>query len=368
MRHREVRMRRLRLALFGWILSLSLVFYAWSLELIDLSLTSMGLVCIAVLLMLIIMHIAIRSGWSERFRDPSLTLPHMLVAIVVILFILSRADEARSILLMLFFIAFVFGVFQLKREQYILVAAISVFGFTLVNIGKMMERPEGIEQSLLLLELGVFAAVMGWFAFIGSYVARLRRKLSLRNRELEIATQHLTHIADHDELTGLPNRRRLLAHLENVREAAEASGQSFCVAVIDLDHFKHVNDERGHQVGDDVLAEFARRAREVLRGEDAVMRVDDSVADIGRFGGEEFLCILPGTDPAGARLAADRLREDIASQPFATSAGPVHCTISVGVAAWDRVEPVHHTISRADAALYRAKNGGRNRVEVAEGR
>lgn len=366
MRYRTVRLRRLRMAMFGWIVSFILVAYAWSMNLIDLGLSQIGILAVVILAMLAAMHIAIRRGWSERLRDPSLTLPHILVSIFVILYVLAHAGEARTILLMLFFIAIIFGVFQLRREEYILVAVVGIFGFGLVNIDEIMHSEAGTERSLLVLELGVFAAVMFWFAFIGSYVASLRRKLSERHRELEIASEHLRHLADHDELTGLPNRRRLLAQLEKVRASSIQLGLGFSVAVIDLDHFKRVNDKHGHQVGDEVLAEFARRADHILRGADRLERIDDSLSDIGRFGGEEFLAILPATDTEGARLAAERLRQDIEQHPFETSDGPIRCTISIGVARHHGDEPVHHTVGRADEALYRAKSQGRNRVMAAE--
>ena len=360
---RRLRLRRLRLGMLSWVMAFALAVYAWSLGLLDMSLRQFGLVGAAVMVMQLVIHVAIRSGFSERFRDPSLTLFHILAATLVSLYIIGHADEARAILLMLFIIAAFFGVFQLRKEEYVLVALVAVFGFAMIVIGEILGTDDADRHTLLLLELGVFGVVMFWIAFIGSYVAALRRKLSQHNRDLQQAAAHLQHIAEHDELTGLPNRRQLITRLELAHAAAEAGDQEFSVAVLDLDHFKQINDRYGHQAGDEVLAQVASRAREVLRGGDQVMRIDDSVPDIGRFGGEEFLAILPGTDLEGARLAAERLRRTIAEQSFETAAGPLKCTVSIGLAEFHSGEPVHRTLGRADAALYRAKSRGRNRIE-----
>jgi len=128
------------------------------------------------------------------------------------------------------------------------------------------------------------------------------------------------------------------------------------VAMADIDHFKRVNDEHGHRIGDRVLAETAR----VLRG---AIRATDGV---GRYGGEEFLIILPGTDAAGAAVLAERLRSAVEGSPVRDAAGePFSVTISLGVGEHADGDDKDSLVTRADTALYRAKAGGRNRVEVA---
>ena len=359
---RQLRLRRLRLGMLSWIMAFAMALYAWALGLLNMSVVQIGLIGTMVMIMYLALHVGIRSGWSERFRDPSLTLFQILFATAIALFIIGHADEARAILLMLFIIAAFFGVFQLRKEEYVLVTLVAVFGFAMIVIGEILDTPDSSRRTQLLLELGVFTVVMFWIAFIGSYVANLRRKLSQHNRNLEQAAGHLQHMAQHDELTGLPNRRHLIARLELAHATAEAGDHTFSVAVLDLDHFKQINDQCGHQAGDEVLTQFAERVTEIMRGGDQVMRVDESLPDIGRFGGEEFLAILPGTDLDGAHLAAERLRRAISEKPFETAAGHIECTVSIGLAEYQPGEPVHHTVGRADEALYRAKEKGRNRV------
>lgn len=168
----------------------------------------------------------------------------------------------------------------------------------------------------------------------------------------ELATVRETAHLDH--LTGLANRRRLDAALE--REIAAAPhGGGFSLVLADLDHFKRVNDEFGHGVGDAVLRQFARLLREELRADDLP----------ARFGGEEFAMILPGADRLGARHAAERIRQSYASRAFVvagTKRSLGALTASFGVAEHRDGETAAVLIARADDALYRAKRTGRNRV------
>lgn len=360
-----VRLYRLQMAMLAWAVATMLTVTAWALGLLNVGFIEMGALVLIVLISQLFFHVALRSGWSQRFHDPSMTLVHILVAVMVGLWIISKAGEARTILLILFIMAAVFGAFELRHRQFMLVTLVAVAGYTLITVRDLMIGQLDNSSQVVVLELLGFAALMVWLAWFGSHIAEMRRTLSRKNRELRDLSERLKHLADHDELTGLPNRRHLINRLESVTEASRTSGTPFCVAVLDLDHFKNVNDEHGHQAGDEVLTQLAQRATELLRGDDALMRVDDTVADIGRFGGEEFLLILPNTELSGAGLAAERLRREISDTPFQTSAGPIVCTASIGAAEYQPGEAVHRTIARADEALYAAKNDGRNRVKTA---
>ncbi|QKK02559.1 MAG: GGDEF domain-containing protein [Pseudomonadota bacterium] len=362
----RLRMKRLRMALLAWTISVVVVIIGWLLGLIDFTPTALGLLILVILSIQLLFHVLIRSGWNLRLEDPSMTLPQIVVAILVALLIINRADEARTILLMLFIMSTFFGVFQLRTPQFVFVALMAVIGYALIVLSEFLGGDLDRSGQLVLLELAAFTIVMIWLAFIGSHVAGLRRKLARRNRELREATNRLRHLAEHDELTGLPNRRRLMAQLEVMVNSAAESNSPLSIAVLDLDHFKQVNDELGHQAGDEVLSAFASRCAEILRGADQLVRIDDTLEQIGRFGGEEFLMILPDTDLAGARLAAERLRCAAAQRPFDTRQGPVPCTVSIGVAERRSTEAVRQLIARADQALYRAKEKGRNQVVVAQ--
>ena len=163
-------------------------------------------------------------------------------------------------------------------------------------------------------------------------------------------------MAFEDELTRLPNRRAVLDALDRQLAMARRGRQPLSVLMLDIDHFKRVNDTHGHLVGDEVLREVARRVAARLRGQDVA----------GRFGGEEFLVILPSTLAEGARQVAESLRLGIAQAPVRTSGGDVPVTISIGVFGGELVPGARpdDLIQGADAMLYQAKNSGRNRVEV----
>ncbi len=360
--YQNLRLRRLRLAMLSWAVAIFMAACAWSLGLLHMSAVEFTVTIMVIAIVMLLSDYAVRRGWNLRFKDPSLTLPLILFSVVVALWVVSRTTDARGIMLMIFIMSMMFGMFHLNRLQYTVVAVFAVGGYLVLFVTEWWTGTCERCIDLGLLELAVFALVMFWMAYIGSYVSRLRRKLNERYADLQTLNERLTFMAGHDELTGLPNRRRILDSVEQAGRRARDSKHAFCLAMLDLDRFKQVNDRLGHAAGDEVLVEFARRANQVLRGEDTVSRVDPAMDDMGRFGGEEFLAILQDTDLEGARHAAERLRKAIRSEPFETHAGPVNCTVSIGVARYRPPEPLRTTLARADQALYRAKTAGRDRV------
>ena len=176
-------------------------------------------------------------------------------------------------------------------------------------------------------------------------------------RKLEEARRQLETLATTDALTGLYNRRHIMDRFEEECGRAQR-GEGLSCIMLDADHFKRVNDLYGHQQGDEVLRMIARQIRASLRAYDIV----------GRYGGEEFIALLPGTDLATARTVAERLRKTIQeSAVLRTPAGePDPTTVSLGLTQWRAGDTVDALIHRADQALYRAKAEGRNRVEVVE--
>jgi diguanylate cyclase len=357
-----LRLKRLRLAMLSWLIAILMASYAWWLGLLEMSLLELIGSIIVIAAAMLFSDLAVRRNWNLGMRDPSLTMPLILFSVLIALWVVSRAPEARGIMLMLFIMSMMFGMFRLDRRQYALVAGVAVSGYLVIFLAELLSGNCNRCADIGALQLGVFAAVMFWMAYIGSYVSRLRRALNERNDALEALNTKLSFLAGHDDLTGLPNRRRMLDSLEQAGEQARKSSQVFCLAMLDLDRFKQVNDNLGHAAGDEVLVEFARRANQVLRGEDTVTRIDESMGDMGRFGGEEFLAILHQTDLNGARQAGERLRLATCEEPFLTGAGEVNCTVSVGIASYRPPEPLRATLARADRALYHAKETGRDRV------
>lgn len=177
-----------------------------------------------------------------------------------------------------------------------------------------------------------------------------RRILDLQE-ELLKAREALREQATHDGLTGLLNRTSILEKLDDELSRAARDGSSVSVLMVDLDRFKSVNDTQGHLAGDAVLREASSRLRSASRRYDSV----------GRYGGEEFLVVLPGCEKAAAELQAERLREAIGGTPFRADSRPLAMTCSIGLACSSHCAP-EDLIREADDALYQAKAGGRNRV------
>ncbi len=184
----------------------------------------------------------------------------------------------------------------------------------------------------------------------------LAARLRVAERMLDLH-ETLRVQATHDRLTGLLNRGAIMDELQMELERASREGSPVSVIMADLDHFKQVNDRHGHLIGDVVLQEAARRMQAVMRSYDR----------IGRYGGEEFLIISPGCDADDARTVAERIRSRVNASAVQTSAGGVTATASLGVATSRKGAMVDAStlLGAADAALYRAKNAGRNRVEIA---
>ena len=188
-------------------------------------------------------------------------------------------------------------------------------------------------------------------------LARVRTQIKKKRytERLRDNVQMSIEMAITDALTGLFNRRYMEMHLATLVEQAASRGKPIAVLVVDIDYFKAVNDSHGHDAGDDVLREFALRIRKAIRNIDLACR----------YGGEEFVIVMPETDMAVATMVAERLRRRIATEPFAIQqgAGNLEVTISIGIAALSgEGDNAAAILKRADTALYRAKRDGRNRV------
>jgi two-component system cell cycle response regulator len=188
-------------------------------------------------------------------------------------------------------------------------------------------------------------------------LARARTQIRKRRYtdHLRDNVQNSIEMAITDALTGLHNRRYMESHLGTLAEQASGRGKPLALMMLDIDFFKSINDSYGHDAGDDVLREFAVRVRKSIRGIDLACR----------YGGEEFVIVMPETDLHVAGVVAERLRRAIAGEPFAVNKGSkrIDVTISIGLASLERKgEAIADVLKRADTALYRAKHDGRNRV------
>lgn len=170
----------------------------------------------------------------------------------------------------------------------------------------------------------------------------------------EFTTNELRQLAEIDSLTSIFNRRAFFTLLNKALHQSQRTGMGLAVLVVDLDHFKSINDTYGHQGGDEVLRHFVQTATQCLRQQDVM----------GRLGGEEFAIFLPGVDAKGAQVVAERLRAAVASRPAALQQGSHALTISLGLTLCVPGDTPDTALHRADQAMYQAKERGRNRVEL----
>jgi diguanylate cyclase (GGDEF)-like protein len=182
-----------------------------------------------------------------------------------------------------------------------------------------------------------------------------RRQLESENAALGHSLRDASQAANRDALTGLFNRRHITAFAQPLAERAHAGIEPVVLCMIDVDHFKAINDRHGHRVGDEVLRAVATRLGTRLREADCLARI----------GGEEFMAVLRDCDAERGASVAQALRQQIADQAVRCTAGELAVSVSVGVALWAAGESFDDVIERADRALYSAKRGGRNRIELA---
>lgn len=344
------------MALMSYVLwvSLGLVGYFSGALMLDRELLVFLLAGIAVSNLLV--FFLLRSGLNKKFSDPSLTLFQCLVAMCWILAFMYISPPAREIMLMIYVVAMLFGMFQLSRGELLFLAMFSLAGYgTLLFFDDVLQASRDV-LTREALRYSVLTVMILWSAYFGNYVGSLKQKLRRQNQSLKRAIETATHQAERDELTRTYNRRFIMGSLDDEKVRADEENRIFSICIFDLDHFKRVNDEHGHQAGDQVLAEFTMRAGGILRSMDQVRRRGHPM---GRYGGEEFIVLLPGTGLPGAINCAERIRELTEKRTFVND---IKVTVSVGVAQYRSGEEIKETIRRADEALYQAKGLGRNQV------
>jgi diguanylate cyclase len=305
--------------------------------------------CVIVGGFILAFSLAFRSGFNLRFADPGLTGWQLLAAVFTMLFVLYRSPETRVAFIAFYFVALMFGMLRMSGRRLAALGAVSLMSFALV-IWLRYANNHDVENLRLDALLGaVMAVTFPWFVYFGERVKRLQRGLTEASIELEDVEETTWR----DDLTGVYNRRALIVALDQAKQRADATLEPLSICMIDLDHFKRFNDELGHLAGDEVLRAFAHATQGGMRAVDV----------FGRYGGEEFVQILRHTDLQGATSEAERLRLRVSQLEIPGSRQTGCLTISIGVAQYMPGEKIVQTFARADAALRRAKLGGRNRVQ-----
>jgi diguanylate cyclase (GGDEF)-like protein len=294
--------------------------------------------------------------YNDRFADHHLAVPQTIAHVAVQFAFVVAAPQIGLSFLMVTFLIFTSSSLSLSPRRALLswtlmtLATIPLFVGLTPPPALAMNTP--LERMAALLSFG---AALGQCVFVGLYGNSLRRRLHKNSVELQLAYTRIEELAEVDELTGALNRRSIMRVLEDELAKAQRSGEACSVALIDLDWFKRVNDLFGHPTGDEVLRTFAITVFANIRAHDK----------FGRYGGEEFLLILPHTPAAAAQRLVDRLRIIIAELDWSAFSPGMSVTISGGLATSSTFETADALLAQADRALYAAKRAGRNRVTCA---
>lgn len=302
-----------------------------------------------------VFYALIRSGWSQRLAEPSLTMPQILYALLCAVAAYAMLGPARGAVFPMVMVVLMFGMFGLAPRTMVLlsVVAVAVFGLgfgVLAWLAPARHAP-AIEAAHFLL----VATMVPVTAILASRVAHMRQRLRMQRDELAQALERIRELATRDELTGLVNRRHMLELMEQEHQRCIRSGQTFCLVKLDIDAFKRVNDAHGQPVGDAVLRALAQEALRQVRTSDYV----------ARWSGEEFIVMLPDTRATLARGPMERLVQKLATLRIVQGAQAIGVTLSGGLAEHHAGESVEQTLERAAAALGEAKAAGGARVHTA---
>lgn len=293
------------------------------------------------------------SGFEDRFTDHYLTVYQITAHMTLQLVFLLAVPKIGICFISVLFLIFAFGTLRMTSRQAMTTWAlataglVTVFMFTDLPIGLPVATPLERFASMLC-----FVLVIGQCSFLGLFGSTLRKILYTRSIELKAAYQRIEELAELDELTGSYNRRCIMRLLDEEIALARKAAKPCAIALIDLDWFKRINDAHGHPIGDEVLRTFAITVFANIRPVDR----------FGRYGGEEFLLLLPETEGDAAARILDRLRTIVADLDWSAFSPNMRVTISAGVAALRDNDNADTFLARADSALYSAKARGRNRI------
>jgi diguanylate cyclase (GGDEF)-like protein len=297
----------------------------------------------------------VRTGRTARLSDPTLAVPQMVVALTLGAWLYAMLGPARGAAFPVVMVMLMFGLFAATPRQMAWVGlyAVTVFGATMAILA--WRQPQRYPPEVELGHFLVVATMMPAAAVLAARVSTLRERMRAQRAELERALARIEELATHDALTGTVNRRHMAALLEGERQRSVRSGHVFCLAVLDVDGLREVNDTQGERSGDALLRAMAQEAQTALRLSDR----------IGRWGGGCFVLMMSDTRATLARGAVERLRARMAVVRPEGWCGAGWPTVSAGLTEHRAGETVDKTLARAETALREAKAGGRDRLVVA---
>jgi diguanylate cyclase (GGDEF)-like protein len=293
------------------------------------------------------------TGFTERLKDHYFVVPQLSISVAIMLAFAYLAPAVGLMFLCSLFLVVNFGSLRATPAQSAVVWTFITAGLAFLFL--LTDKPIGLPHGNQLERFAtmlVFMLGIGRCLFVGFFSSSMRQSLYQSGLKLKEAYRRIEELAQLDELTGSYNRRCIMRMLDEEIARSARLNAPCSIALIDLDFFKRINDLYGHPTGDEVLRTFAITVFANIR----------TIDRFGRYGGEEFLLILPDTDGAGAAQMLDRLRTIIAELDWSAFSTGMKVTISAGVTALRAHENSDTLLARADGALYASKAKGRNRI------
>ena len=301
-------------------------------------------------------YMLIHSPLKKHTENYVLTLWQLGINVGIQLIGLAAFPQLAFFFLISLFTIFSWAALNMRWQAFLvswLLVCIAV-GLVLTGVGERINLPHASSAEVSVVWLSIMLTLIR-SSYASLFISQIRTKLLERSKLLAQSVDRIAILASTDEMTGTLNRRSIWALLEEQIKTLEETPYSLSITLVDFDHFKLVNDQFGHMVGDTVLRTFGAIIRETLRANDR----------LGRYGGEEFLLVLPRTSAEQAFDIMERLRLRVENFDWQSIKPGLKVTVSAGIATYQKGETATELLKRVDQALYKAKETGRNRSAIA---
>lgn len=366
-RNRKITIQRWKSALVLYTVFFSIGFYFINFDIIDIPFNNFLVIVILVSIFQLLSFFTIKSRIFDQLEKASFTFSQLFVLNLGIIYIMSFLSHIhQAAIINLTFLGLLYGIFSFSRIHFILLTIIPIIGFAFFIGQNIYHGTLGIPTNIAILQWILISVLLVSCSTISNYISTLRLRLNenrknllVQKEDLQISHRELVSVlrqtaekASRDELTGLYNRRYFSEILHTQISISMASESPLGLLILDIDHFKPVNDTYGHLAGDEILKSFNDIHKNCLRKSDF----------IARYGGEEFVILLPNADKDTLLGIGERIRNFVKNQVFDHIEKGFYITVSIGATHYVTGESSESLIKRADDNLYKAKNSGRNQL------
>ncbi len=296
----------------------------------------------------------LRSGVSRHWREPLLVFPQTCFYVTLVVLAYVLVPWTRELVVQWLCLLILFDMRRLSARQVLLIVALAYGLLMLAMLMLQWHAPGSIDSGPEVVNIGMAAVTLGALMVVTRVARRVEEQRKAQRSKLAATVARLDELAIRDALTGALNRRHAQALLQEALRRHARSGRPCCVAMLDIDHFKRINDGHGHAVGDAVLREVAQLLVKQMGG----------LCPVGRWGGEEFVVLMPEHTLAQAEAVLAKAAQAVREHGWQVHAAGLTVSFSGGLAQHRVGDEVAHLLERADQALYAAKTAGRDRIDA----